>query len=208
MPGCHLSFELRTVQRFVCSFLCCFLVALPLLSNDGFVLEEQICFNVAKYPVLEGEIKTYATTNKVSFDEAKKAFIERELFFLYAMNSTVIGFADIKNMASKHLESIMKENRVDKKEFSERLRRAPYFTTYEALEREIASQILMQRLIGVQKEKRKISAKELDEERAKIRTSKNVEDIEFAFYRRMIWQEIQAKYNGELLRLSANNECR
>lgn len=208
MPRCHLSFELRTVRRFVCSFLWCFLITLPLLSDDSFVLAEQICFNVAQYPVLKGEIETYAKINKMSFSDAQNAFIEREFFFRYAMNSAVIGFADIKNMASKHLESVMKENRADKKEFSERLRRAPYFTTYEALQREIAYQILMQRLISMQKEKRKISAKELEEERARIPTAKNVEDIEFEFYRRMIWNGIKTNNIVELVRLSANNECR
>lgn len=217
MRGCHLSIESRTVSRIVGYLWWCITAAFPLMgSEDGFILVEQICFNIAKYPVLQSEIYTFAAMNKLTEAAAKEAFVEREFIFLYAMNNPLLGFSNIKDMASKHLESVMKDNRADKQEFSARLRKEPYTTTFEALEREITYQILMQRLIAMQKERRKISPKELEEERVKLNSTKNAhdssekdpEDIEFAFYRRMIWQEIQAKYNVELSQLSTNNECR
>ena len=63
----------------------------------------------------------------------------------------------------------------------------------------------MQRLVAMQKEKRKISPQELK----KVPFGKKTEgDIEFSYYESIIWNEIQAKYNLELSRLSAgNNNC-
>lgn len=122
-------------------FLCLFIISAPMLAT--LELKDKICAILGtERPILLSDVKKRADEQKVSLKQALQLLLQDRALEHYAKSQQKLNLSSIHESAEKHLKSIMEKNHLNRDAFIAILRKAPYFTTLDSYEEEVAFQII------------------------------------------------------------------